>query len=189
MLIRFLKKIFSDERKHYIGRDYTFLMEGGIEVTGVCIDITSEYFILETTEGAITLYRNKIMAENCHDGRGPGSKRLEQEVPGGYHIDEAQGLPMAAVARGRSIPKTDLQERLAEASNEADKLKVELGVSETLEDERRAAREEMKRVGSIIPDDMLYPNEEELDKNGSVDFGVSFGVDFKKDLRPLMKED
>lgn len=191
---------------HYIGRTYIFITDGGWEVSGRIIEFSDASILIETEGRVIKLDRSKIIGETA---MGLANAQLQPLVPASaprYDIREAAAMPLPAVAKAKLGPgpaATDLQERLGEATVEAVELREELGITETLSDERKQARtRERKTSGSIIPEHMLLPEDgeeaeqpefetEDLESSKEISIGdlsASFGVDFRKNIRGQFDE-
>lgn len=185
MLKRILDIILiKRDRANYIGRNYAFIMNGGWEITGRIIEYSYNYILIDSAGKIIKLDRKKITAE-CILIFEPERLPLVGSDRAAYDI----GPPMppapipAAVARVHkgNEAETDLTKRLREITSNAETLKKELGIHQTLDDEKReSVIREQKSYGSILPDDMLLPDDVDEEvisrvkrRSKNIDFGVS----------------
>lgn len=198
MLKELIKRLLTPkDRLHYIGRRYTFITDGGWEVSGKVVEYVDDSILIESDGRIIKLKRSKIIGETA---TGDVISQPQPLVPAPlprYDIREAAPMPRPAVAKPKSAAApTDLQERLGLVTKEAEELREDLGLIETLADEKRAAKmREIRSVGSIIPEHMLLPEGEEEETYVEAkevkseepisigDLSANFGVDFRADLR------
>lgn len=198
MLKELIKRLLtSKDRLHYIGRRYTFITDGGWEVSGKVVEYVDDSILIESDGRIIKLKRSKIIGETA---TGDVISQPQPLVPAPlprYDIREAATMPQPAVAKTKSAAApTDLQERLGLVTKEAEELRGDLGLTETLADEKKAAKmREIRTIGSIIPEHMLLPEGEEEETYVEAeevkseepisigDLSANFGVDFRKDLR------
>jgi len=188
MILRLLKRLLTrDERLNYIGREFTFITDGGWEVTGKVVEYTDSQILIDSGGRVIRLERSKVVGESANPPANSVPQPLVEPEKERYDIREREAAPMpvALAKSGKAAPKTALEERLELANMESQELREDLGVTETLADERQAAREvERKSYGSIIPGDMLLPEEDSDEEED--DLAATFGVDFRGDIRGLI---
>lgn len=168
MIFKLIRRLLRSDRIHYLGRNYTFITEGGFEVSGRVIEFTEEDILVDSGERIIRLKRSKIIGETASSHVIRESVPLVAPVIPGYDNVEAQTMPAAVAKPKASAPTTPLEALLTQATSDAEKLSEELGIAE----EVQTYKPEKNRYGSILPDDMLLPSEEDDDK--TVDLGISF---------------
>lgn len=183
--MKFIRKIKSllwdEERMIYIGRYFTFIMVGGVEVSGKIIEMNNDFFIIETSQGLCKLHRPKIMAEASFEEKKELNPKLVIQQNLGYNKIDGSEIPKPVVAKPNKKPmKTELQERLDMASKNAEELKEDLNIKESLEEEQSFSFEKERRsYGSIIPEDMLLPLEKKTIDKEDNDFSMGFGINFE----------
>jgi hypothetical protein len=157
----------KEERINRIGRDLTLIMDGGWEVTGRIIEYTKADILIETDGRVLRLKRSKIVGETVSSAYKKISTPLDGAEMPGYNIGGAlPAAPLPAVARTTAQSmNTPLQKLLAEAEM---KSRSELNGNGT---------HERAQYGTIIPDDMLLPDEQinERNEGSNIDFGITFG--------------